>query len=277
MSGLALLAPDRMSDMEVYLYGFAWPEPTRNFAYPGLEEIGPARPVELSGLAAIVSSIPPRAIESGLTRQPPDPEWIIPRAIHHERVVEAVQASASVLPVRFGCVFSSPETLQAVVDQHRQPIEQFLHEVTDQEEWSLKAYLAADKAVETLLLSNPLLSERFRKLPAAPGTRYFLEKRLQEDARVEARRGGRVAVEKLRHAIMATGLRVQIQKVQAGEQRGRDLLLKLALLIPRVRIDEVFAMAERTAATARPVPLFVERSGPWPAYHFCPNLGEPAG
>ncbi|MGO9599005.1 MAG: GvpL/GvpF family gas vesicle protein [Isosphaeraceae bacterium] len=262
--------------MEVYLYGFARPEPTRNFSYPGLEEIGPARPVELGGLAAIVSSIPPGAIESGLTCQPPDPDWIVPRALHHERVVEAVQASAPVLPVRFGCVFSSPEALQAVADQHRQPIEQFLHEVTDQEEWSLKAYLDADAAVETLLVTNPLLSERYRKLPTAPGTRYFLEKRLREDARDEARRGGRAAVEKLHRALLATGFRVQIQKVQEGEGRGRDLLLKTALLIPRVRIDEMFANAEMTAASAGPVPLSVERSGPWPPYHFCPNLGEPA-
>ena len=165
--------------------------------------------------------------------------------------------------------------MQAVADQHRQPIEQFLNEVTDQDEWSLKAYLDADAAVETLLVTNPLLSERHRKLPTAPGTRYFLEKRLREDARDEARRGSRAAVEKLHHALLATGFRVQIQKVQEGEGQGRNLLLKTAILIPRVRIDEVFAIAESTAATAGPVPLSVERSGPWPPYHFCPTWGSP--
>jgi hypothetical protein len=265
-----------MSDMEVYLYGFAWPESTRYFSHPGLEEIGPAQPVELGNLAAIVSSIPNGAIESGFTRQPPDPEWIVPRALHHERVVEAVQASATVLPVRFGCVFSSRMALQAIADRHRQPIEQFLHEVMDQEEWSLKAYLSADEAIERLLVTNPQLSERFRRLPASPGTRCFLEKRLWQDALDEARRGGRAAVEKLHRAILATGLRVQTQKVQEGEGRARDVLLKLALLIPRVRVDEIFAIAESTAATAGPVPLCIERSGPWPPYHFCPSLGEPA-
>jgi len=260
--------------MGVYLYGFAWSEPVRHFSYSPLDEIGPARLVELNGLGAIISSIPLELIEAGLARDPPDPEWIIPRAIHHERVIEAVQASAPVLPVRFGCVFSSPGALQAVTDQHRQSIEQFLHEIGDQEEWSLKAYLDTDSAVQSLLDTNPGLSQRFRELPAAPGMRYFLEKRLREDARNEAHRGSREAAERLYRAVVGTGVRVQIEDVLGGESQRCNLLLKLALLIPRIRVDEVFAIAEQAATTPGLVPVIVERSGPWPPFHFCPTLGE---
>jgi len=260
--------------MGVYLYGFARCEPVRHFSYSPLDEIGPARLVEMGGLGAIVSSIPLDSIKAGLARDPPDPEWIIPRALHHERVIEAVQASAPVLPVRFGCVFSSKDALQAVTDQYRPSIERFLHEIGDQEEWSLKAYLDADLAVQFLLDTNPGLSQRFRALPAAPGIRYFLEKRLREDARDEAHRGSQAAAERLYHAVVNTGARVQVERVTGGESKGRNLLLKLALLIPRIRIDEVFATAEQTATTPGLVPLVVERSGPWPPFHFCPSLGE---
>ena len=264
-----------MNDTAVYLFGFARLEPVRGFVYAGFEEIGTAGPWEIEGLAVLVSPVPQGAIESGLTREPPDPSWIVPRALHHERVIEAALAKAPVLPVRFGCVFSSQEALEGVVRQHRDPIEAFLHDIVDLEEWSLKAYLDLGQAEQVLLETDPVLSPRYRGLPTSPGTRYFLEKRLRASARDEARRAGRKAAARVRHAVMETGVRHQVLSAQGEDGGGRELLLKLALLIPRGRLDEVFATAEGAPAEAGAVPLVLERSGPWPPYHFCPSLGEP--
>ncbi len=158
-----------MSDTGVYLYGFAKPDPVGDFTHSGFEEIGPARPLMIEGLAAIVSIVPLGVIESGLACEPVDPAWIVPRALHHESVIAAVKARAAVLPVRFGCVFASQQTLADVAGRHRETIERFLLEIMDQEEWSLKAYLDVDQAIEALLQVDPTLSERFRSLPAAPG------------------------------------------------------------------------------------------------------------
>ena len=75
-------------------------------------------------------------------------------------------------------------------------IRRFLSEVENQEEWTLKAFLDEKQAVEALLQTDPRLSERFRKLPTAPGARYFLEKKLREEAQsmATARQGrGRAA------------------------------------------------------------------------------------
>jgi hypothetical protein len=263
-----------MSDTAVYLYGFARLQGVRGFTHAGLEEIGTAGPLEIEGLAAIVSPIPKGALESGLSREPPDPSWIVPRALHHERVVEAALAKVPVLPVRFGCVFSSHEALAEVVRQHRDPIETFLHDIVDLEEWSLKAYLDLGQAEQAVLDTHPEFSERYRSLPTSPGTRYFLEKRLRESAREQARRAGRKAAAKVQHAIEETGVKHQVLSTHGEDVGGRDLLLKLALLIPRGRIDEVFAIAEHASAGVGAVPLVLERSGPWTPYHFCPILGE---
>jgi len=127
--------------------------------------------------------------------------------------------------------------------------------------------------VEALLQTDPLLSERFRKLPATPGARYFLEKKLRDEAHSRAIRAGKVAAERLHQAIQQTGVGVRTLSLRGDEPGGPPLLLKLALLIPRGKLLDIVGTAERAAAAS--VPLVVEPSGPWPPYHFCPSLGDP--
>jgi len=262
-----------MSQTGVYLYGFAIPELVRGFAHPGHDEIGTVGVLEVENLAVIVSSVCPAEIEAGLSSEPPDPNWIVPRAVHHERVLEAVLARSPVLPTRFGCVLATQQGLEAVTRAHREQIGRFLGEVANQEEWTLKAFLDEKQAVEALLQTDPGLSERFRKLPTAPGARYFLEKKLRDEAHSRAIRAGKAAAELLLQAIHQTGVGVRTLPLRGEEPSGPPLLLKLALLIPRGKLLHIVGTAEQAAAAI--VPLVVEPSGPWPPYHFCPSLGEP--
>ena len=243
------------------------------FAHPGLDEIGTVRVLEVEGLAVIVSSVSPTEIEAGLSSEIPDPNWIVPRAVHHERVLQAALARSPVLPTRFGCVLASQQSLEVVTRQHLEVIRRFLSEVENQEEWTLKAFLDEKQAVEALLQTDPRLSERFRKLPTAPGARYFLEKKLREEAQSMATRAAKVAAERLHQAIQQTGVTVRTLSSRGDEPSGQLLLLKLALLVPRGKLLDIVGKAEQ--ATAASVPLVVEPSGPWPPYHFCPSLGEP--
>jgi hypothetical protein len=262
-----------MSQTGVYLYGFAIPDQVRGFTHPGHDEIGAVSVLEVENLAVIVSPVCPAVFELAISADPPDPQWIVPRAVHHERVLEAVLARSPVLPTRFGCVFASEPALEAVTRQHLEPIGRFLSEVANQEEWTLKAFLDEKQAVEALLQTDPTLSERFRKLPAAPGARYFLEKKLREEAHSRAIRAGKVATLRLHQAIDQTGVGVRTLSSRGDEPSGPPLLLKLALLIPRGKLVDIVGAAEQAAAAS--VPLVVETSGPLPPYHFCPSLGEP--
>jgi len=262
-----------MSQTGVYLYGFAIPDHVRGFAHPGHDEIGAVCVLEVEGLAVIVSSVCPAEFELALSADPPDPKWIVPRAVHHERVLQAVLARSPVLPTRFGCVFASAPALEAVTRQHLVLIGRFLSEVANQEEWTLKAFLDEKQAVEALLRTDPTLSERFRKLPAARGARYFLEKKLREEAHSRAIRAGKAAALRLYRAIDQAGVGVRTLPASGDEPSVHPLLLKLALLIPRGKLLEIVGAAEQAAAES--VPLVVETSGPLPPYHFCPSLGEP--
>ena len=263
-----------MTQPGVYLYGFAIADQVRGFAHPGRDEIGPVRVLEFDNVAVIVSSVPPAAIESGLSCESPDPNWIVPRAVHHEQVLQAALARSAVLPTRFGCVFASEQALEGVIGQHRELIGQFLSEVADQEEWTLKAFYDENQVVTAMLQTDPELSARFGKLPTAPGARYFLEKKLREEARSAASRAGKAAAARVHQTVHQSGVGVKILPLRGEEPGGPLLLLRLALLVPRGKLPEIVAAAEQAAAAS--VPLIVEPSGPWPPYHFCPSLGEPS-
>ena len=86
------------------------------------------------------------------------------------------------LPTRFGCVFASEQALEGVIGQHRELIGQFLSEVADQEEWTLKAFYDENQVVTAMLQTDPELSARFGKLPTARRGSLF--------SREEAPRGG---------------------------------------------------------------------------------------
>ena len=138
-------------------------------------------------------------------------------------------------------MIASEQALAVLTSQHRQVIGRFLDDTANNEEWLLKAFLDEKLAVEALLQNNPWLSERFRKLPSAPGARYFLEKKLREEAQVAAIRAGKTATELLEQAIQATGVGVRTLPLRGEVSAGSPLLLKLALLIPRGQMHDVVA------------------------------------
>ncbi len=75
-----------------------------------------------------------------------DVDWVGPRALRHQQVVESVMRHAPVLPCRFGTLFSSPTPLASLLEQHHPSIARFLQFVSDKEEWSAKGFLDASRA-----------------------------------------------------------------------------------------------------------------------------------
>ncbi|WP_165227580.1 GvpL/GvpF family gas vesicle protein [Aquisphaera insulae] len=264
-----------MTDHGFYVYGFAASETAPDLLHPGHEEIGPVRMYECGGLGAIASMVPPGMIEAGLSLEPPDPGWIVPRALHHEQVLRAAVQRTQVLPVRFGCVFATEAALVEAIERHRTPIEDFLQRMAGQEEWSLRVTLDEAQAVSFLLRCDPALSARYRALPDAPGTRYFLEKKLGEEARRVAVRAGKTAAENVYRVLVGLATSIKALPLRAGEDGGRHPMLRLAVLLDRDGRERMFAALDEAATDRGVIPLCFDPAGPLPLYHFCPRLGEP--
>ena len=266
-----------MSPNGVYLYGFIPRLDSLNLEQElseiaGVESSHPARTLELDVASAVVGDVRlgrfQAAMSSGLDGKP-DPDWIIPQALRHEAVLDTLLTKTPVLPARFGTLFSSSEALRCLVQQHQQSILQYFDLVGDRQEWAIKGYLDIESAAAAVLNRDPELSTRQQKLPQTPGTRYFLEKKLNEEARRLARRAALRETERTRQLLRSQTPDVRSIPLQASEGGSEMLLHEVFLFSPRHLPDlEPLLSSQPNASLMR-----LEITGPWPPFHFCPSLG----
>lgn len=256
-------------DRGVYLYCFT--PANESIESPGSELPETARLVA-GDVAAVYASVPlgdwqgPEA-EARLQ----DTQWLIPRALAHEQLIEAHMARGPVLPVRFGAIFSSQAALLDFMSPRLDEISRFLDRTRELEEWSLKGYLVLSEAERWVGLSDPALAERRERLPAAPGARYFQEKRLQAEIRERTRLWGCSLVELLTPDLTALAVDVRPLGGRPPENAERTLILHAALLLPRGSVGAFQERAERVQAEYRDRGLTLVTTGPWPPFNFCPS------
>jgi hypothetical protein len=233
----------------------------------------------LPDLCAIVSHVPledfcGEAAELNMQQL----AWVGPRALRHEGVIEQVMSLSPVLPVGFGTLFSSQESLAEFVQAHRETITQFLRGVEGLEEWSVKGLLDRKQALQGLISSSMVAQQK--ELDALnQGTRYFHEVGIRS-----------AAEKKLAHWLNQTCRHVADELVkQASDFREcafvsaepakgvPEVVVNWACLLPqgataafRLRIDQ---LNQDHAATG----LVFELSGPWPPYRFVPPLSMGGG
>ena len=259
-----------MNSEAIYLYCFARPGAASSLATPGVGGDGRLFEARLGDAAAVVGRVPlgdfcGEAAESRLQ----DPDWIIPRACQHERVIEEVMAHSPVLPARFGAVFTSLQKVEELLRGKHEEIERFLDDAADKEEWAVKGFLNAETACEWLMARDPGFAEQAKGLADSPGARYFQEKRLRAAAHERVKAWCRGAAEEV-------SLRLEEDAVAACPLRVRpedSMVLHSAFLLRRSRVADFVARVERLSRDRAERGLELVASGPWPLYSFCPGIG----
>lgn len=257
----------------LYLYGFAWAGVLEDITLAGLVEGQPVAALERRGVAALYSRVPVAEFEAALAAGvTPDPQWIIPRACRHEQVLEAMMERSTVLPVRFGAIFSSTDALVSFSEAHSEKIRRFLGEMEGKQEWAIKILVDLDHLADLLIEMEADLADQQASLPRSPGTRYFQEKQLRNQARTRAGRVSHALAVELKGRIQQTGWAVQSLPVRNPAGSGATLLLHLAVLLPGTEAERLESLIASLPAWHHEAALWIERTGPWPPSHFCPVL-----
>lgn len=204
-----------------------------------------------------------------------DSDWLIPRALAHEEIIESQMATSPVLPVRFGSVFSCEAALVEFVAARRVLISHFLDSMAGVEEWAVKGLLDIELTRHWLQDHDAELAERWRRLPASPGARYFQEKRLKADTQKQARQWGYALAEQLSERLGPHA--ASVRTLRSRQVAGADLetVFNAAFLLPRTTVDAFHAEIERVQDEHASQGLTLQTTGPWPPYNFCPDLMEP--
>lgn len=201
-------------------------------------------------------------------------EWIGPRACRHDSMIEQAMQFSPVLPVRFGTLFSSLESLERFMDEHYRSISEFLDDVTGMVEWSVKGYWDRPKATQRV--ESAILARREQALSESPGMRYFERRQIRAEAEKELKSWLREITDRL--ASDLNNLAKDHRKRQPLHCDGRDgstvMALNWAFLLARNAVSDFCLRIEQLNEECVPQGLVLKSSGPWPPYSFSPSLGH---
>ncbi|MEE1767806.1 GvpL/GvpF family gas vesicle protein [Streptomyces sp. JV185] len=209
-----------------------------------------------------VSPVPERDFqEAALRVHLEDLEWLESVARSHHRVIEALAARTTVLPLRLATVYLDDERVRVTLRARHEAFDRRLNELAAQVEWGVKLYIETTAASE-----SPADADALSGL--SPGRAYLNRRRAQQHAREDAYQDAERAAERVEAAARAHAVdRVQ-HRPQQGElaRRPGENVVNDAYLVPLHR-TEGFRAAVMKAAEGLPG-VRIEVTGPWPPYSF---------
>jgi hypothetical protein len=281
-----------MNDLQYCLYAFVQPKCR-------VEEIGagvdPRYRVELirEGPVAAVASrigldqfVPERL--QGKTRD--DIRWLGKIAARHNEIICQAAATSAVLPLRLGTVFHSRESLHAALLCRQTAIGDLLRRFGNRREWGIKLYVerdAEDKERHSCLPPPHFLALRRENTPPREGceaagalsavrsgtaymsrqkTQIETHRRRQVNLQQAVRSVEQCLANQAEHSCRIRGLPAELTG------RSEEMVFNAAFLLPSSAQDSWLETVERIGRDVQRQGLLLEVSGPWPPYHFCPNL-----
>jgi hypothetical protein len=209
------------------------------------------------------------ALERGLQQL----DWVAPRALAHEAVVEHFLAAPAVLPMQLFTMFAGDERAVEHVVRDRRRIAAILRRIEGQVEWGLRLTLDPEGGPSGRDRTGPPARDRQRAARApgardASGAAFLARKRDQLDLARTRLEKGRSEANRMYRAVSreATAARRRTATEQAAP--GSRLLLDAAFLVPARRATAFRALVGRHVRALKGTGLTVSLTGPWPAYNF---------
>lgn len=259
----------------IYLFCFARPDLIPTLKVGGLDEGSSVLQCAFKDVVAVLSKVSLEEFcgPSAESRMK-DLSWVGPRACRHEEAVEQVTRHSPVFPARFGTIFSSLESLKKFLRKHHRAILEFLDQIADKDEWSVKGLMDRAKARDELL--SVVLDRQSADLDSlSPGKRYFQEQRIRNDVEKELNRYVRGVSKGIWNDLGRYASDFAERKVFSRDLTGEDgdMILNWAFLVPRKLVSDFRARLDQANEAHKHQGLTLVMSGPWPPYSFCPSLG----
>jgi len=217
--------------MKYLLYCIVQPELDAPPPEPGM------RVVAAHGLAAVVSPVE----ETGSAPS-------VSCVLAFEKVVEAIHARQTVIPLRYGCLMESESAIIRLLRDHRQEYEALLGRLGGMTEMGIRVLC-------------PARPESFPEPPLSPGTAYLASLRNRYGS------GGNLSPEEAQVADRIANQLSDCYTEQRREisQSDQGHLLSLYFLTPKTGVER---FRNRARQIHPPAGTKLLLSGPWPPYNF---------
>lgn len=251
----------------VYCVAHAQVKPRASRPPAGLPQASPPRLVAAgSPLWLVCASVPlarygPGALDDVLR----DLRWVGDIALAHESVVEhfAAQSGITVVPMKLFTMFSTDARAVEEMRGRRRDILRVVKRIAGCEEWGVRVTRGTEPAAPSRPAARP-----------ASGAAFLASKK---QARDDARDRNRTAAD-FADAVFA-GLsslsREATRRDDVPEGAARPPLLDAAFLVAASQRTRFRSAARKLAAAAPSAGADVAVTGPWPAYNFVHEAGQP--
>lgn len=241
----------------LYLYGVSSPPAARaskgkshNLENPGVDGLHNVEAVSCGEYLCWVSAVDQVAFSHELESNMENLEWLAVHGVRHQQVVAEIAENETIVPARFGTLFSSEAALLKDVEARSAPLKKVFSRIADSDEWGVKV-LAEEQPAVTV------------KVTGASSGRDYLQ---QKAARMKKRPEHNTAeLEQLAAALE----RVATESAPSGKVSGAQpgLLWQATFLVARSRRKKWESVlqdfVERWQGQRR-----IEVTGPWPPYSF---------
>lgn len=194
-----------------------------------------------------VSSVGREDFAEAINRNMENLEWLALHGVRHQQVVAEIADQVTMIPARFGTIFSGEQALFKDVNGRKKALKTVFDRIAGADEWGVKVF--AEQAP-----APPVAAE------ASSGKDYLQQKaaRMQRRPELTGLQELATALEKIATDSAPTG------KVSGGQA---SLLWQATFLVPRTRRkhwDEALSEFVKKWSGQRRI----EVNGPWPPYSF---------
>ena len=269
--------PDDVDSKVIYLYCFASSALLSAVEGVGVDGRNPVFLLPCMDVVAVVSVVCSHEF-SGHSAENETEEFARAArlACRHEEVVERAMIHSPVLPMRFGTVFGSHESLQVRLKKYYDGIRVFLHTVSGKDEWAVKAFLNRTGACGQLFKETR--AARGQEIPISPGALYLKERQMRAFCKDAVNRSVEEICKSTGVELASIASDLSVRKPLAREALGgeKEMIVNWAFLVSRDMTADFRACVRSANEECRVPGLVFEVSGPWPPYSFCPCLEEEA-
>jgi hypothetical protein len=238
------------AEQALYLYGVspATASTAAKITSSGIDGIHAVERLSCGEFVCWASAVDAASFGKALENNMDNLDWLALHGVRHQEVVGEIARQESIIPARFGTMFSGKEALRRDVEGRREMLKRVLAKIADADEWGVKVYAERKPAPAAV---------------AASSGRDYLQ---QKAARLKTRPERDDA--ELKEFGQALGA-VAADSAPTGRISGAqpDLAWQATFLVPRKKRkdwDRVLAQfVERWSGARR-----IEVNGPWPPYSF---------
>lgn len=210
--------------------------------------------------------------EESLKANIADLEWVKTKISSHEKVIEAVMSNTCVIPFKFATLFSTDESLKAMLTKYAGQFKAILENLKGKEEWGVKIYCDMEKLKASIINDESEILKIENEINSSlPGKAFFLNKKKDELIKDVLSRKinecGQESFELLEE--LSVDARINKLLPQEVTEKKEDMVLNSAFLVNKLKVNDFTNIVDNLKMYYEDQGFSIDCTGPWPPYNFC--------